>query len=127
MSSWSPNTFYKLGDLVVFQNISYKCQIAHTSIVSWEPNIVPALWLKQTSPVTQPVVTQPQQPIVVSPPVPPPQPPKPQQPIVVPPLISQVPTPIVVSSLPANTQTVNMNQNPVNSHIFHVNIDIDFI
>ena len=108
MSLWTPNTFYKLGDVVIYQNISYKCQIAHTAIVSWEPISTPALWIKQES-VTQPPITQP--PVVT------------QSPVTQPQIVVCPPT----NLLPPNTQTINFNQNNTNSHIFSVNIDIDFI
>jgi len=42
--AWAPNTAYKVGDLVTFNGITYKCIQAHTSQVGWEPPNVPALW-----------------------------------------------------------------------------------
>ncbi|WP_179211547.1 chitobiase/beta-hexosaminidase C-terminal domain-containing protein, partial [Thermoanaerobacterium thermosaccharolyticum] len=41
---WAPNTYYKIGDLVTYNGITYKCIQAHTSLVGWEPPNVPALW-----------------------------------------------------------------------------------
>jgi chitinase len=41
---WKPNTVYKVGDIVTYNNKRYSCLQAHTSIVSWEPNIAQALW-----------------------------------------------------------------------------------
>jgi hypothetical protein len=35
---------YKVGDVVTYTGISYRCLQAHTSQVGWEPPIVPALW-----------------------------------------------------------------------------------
>ncbi|PHO08031.1 glycoside hydrolase [Thermoanaerobacterium thermosaccharolyticum] len=44
---WAPNTYYKIGDLVTYNGITYKCIQAHTSLVGWEPPNVPALWQVQ--------------------------------------------------------------------------------
>lgn len=41
---WAPNTAYKAGDLVIYNGITYKCIQAHTSLIGWEPPVVPALW-----------------------------------------------------------------------------------
>jgi len=41
---WSPNTMYNIDNVVVYQKILYKCRIAHTSIVTWEPTNAIALW-----------------------------------------------------------------------------------
>lgn len=43
---WAPNTAYKVGDLVSYNGITYRCQQPHTSLVGWEPPVVPALWQK---------------------------------------------------------------------------------
>ncbi|UHA75966.1 fibronectin type III domain-containing protein [Paenibacillus sp. 481] len=48
-AAWAPNTAYKIGDLVTYQNKSYECTLAHTSLVGWEPAAVPALWKVSTS------------------------------------------------------------------------------
>jgi len=50
--AWQPNTAYKIGDQVTYQdsthpNHLYKCQQAHTSLVGWEPPNVPALWIDE--------------------------------------------------------------------------------
>lgn len=41
---WKARYAYKLNDLVSYQGSIYKCITAHTSLVSWEPPNVPALW-----------------------------------------------------------------------------------
>ncbi|OBZ13169.1 chitin-binding protein [Bacillus sp. FJAT-26390] len=43
--AWAPNTAYSTGTLVTYNGSVYECRQAHTSIVSWEPANVPALWL----------------------------------------------------------------------------------
>ena len=43
-TTWAPNTAYAIGQVVTYAGVSYKCIQAHTSIVTWEPPIVPALW-----------------------------------------------------------------------------------
>lgn len=35
---------YTLGDRIKYKNILYKCVQAHTSQISWEPDLTPALW-----------------------------------------------------------------------------------
>ncbi|GAB4215253.1 MAG: hypothetical protein OHK0022_54920 [Roseiflexaceae bacterium] len=47
--AWQPNTAYAVNQLVSYNNIEYKCIQAHTSLVGWEPPIVPALWSPQAS------------------------------------------------------------------------------
>ncbi len=42
--AWSPNTYYSAGSIVSYGGINYRCVQAHTSLVGWEPPIVPALW-----------------------------------------------------------------------------------
>ncbi|WP_315072849.1 family 16 glycosylhydrolase [uncultured Clostridium sp.] len=42
--SWAPNIAYKIGDVVSYDGKNYKCIQAHTSLVGWEPPVVPALW-----------------------------------------------------------------------------------
>jgi chitodextrinase len=42
--AWAPNTAYAVGDTVTYNGSTYQCLQAHTSIVSWEPPNVPALW-----------------------------------------------------------------------------------
>lgn len=46
-TSWAPGVSYKIGDEVTYGGATYKCLQAHTSMVGWEPSIVPALWLKK--------------------------------------------------------------------------------
>ncbi|MFF2479610.1 lytic polysaccharide monooxygenase [Paenibacillus sp. NPDC058071] len=46
-SAWAPNTAYAVGALVTYNGSVYECRQAHTSIVTWEPSNVPALWLKK--------------------------------------------------------------------------------
>jgi chitinase len=43
-TTWVPNHAYKIGDVVTYQGVSYRCIQAHTSLVTWEPPNVPALW-----------------------------------------------------------------------------------
>jgi chitinase len=43
-TTWVPNHAYKVGDVVTYNGVSYRCLQAHTSIVTWEPPNTPALW-----------------------------------------------------------------------------------
>ncbi len=43
-TTWVPNHAYKVGDMVTYSGVSYRCLQAHTSIVTWEPPNTPALW-----------------------------------------------------------------------------------
>jgi hypothetical protein len=43
-TTWAPNHAYKVGDVVTYNGVQYRCRQAHTSIVSWEPPNTPALW-----------------------------------------------------------------------------------
>lgn len=45
--AWAPNTAYSVGSIVSYGGINYKCIQAHTSLVTWEPPNVPALWQAQ--------------------------------------------------------------------------------
>src|SRR5262245_36230590 len=47
--AWAPNTFYAVGAQVTYQGVTYSCRQAHTSLVSWEPPNVLALWLPLTT------------------------------------------------------------------------------
>ena len=42
--AWQPNTSYAVGALATYNGVTYRCRQAHTSLVGWEPPIVPALW-----------------------------------------------------------------------------------
>ncbi len=44
--AWAPNTYYAAGTIVTYGGLNYSCRQPHTSIVSWEPPNVPALWLQ---------------------------------------------------------------------------------
>ncbi|TVY00524.1 glycosyl hydrolase family 18 protein [Cohnella terricola] len=44
IAPWAPNTSYKVNDLVTYEGKTYYCIQAHTTLVGWEPPIVPALW-----------------------------------------------------------------------------------
>jgi chitinase len=44
--AWAAGVAYKVGDIVTYNGIRYKCIQAHTSLVGWEPPNVPALWQK---------------------------------------------------------------------------------
>ncbi|MEV6983327.1 glycosyl hydrolase family 18 protein [Sphaerisporangium sp. NPDC051017] len=43
-AAWAPNTWYNAGDIVTYNGVDYRCVQSHTSLVGWEPPIVPALW-----------------------------------------------------------------------------------
>jgi streptogrisin C len=38
------NHAYKVGDVVTYAGVSYRCLQAHTSQPDWTPPAVPALW-----------------------------------------------------------------------------------
>lgn len=42
--AWAPNTSYAVNDTVTYNGSTYTCIQAHTSLVGWEPPVVPALW-----------------------------------------------------------------------------------
>ena len=44
-TTWTPGVAYARGQVVTYQGARYECRIAHTSLVSWEPPNVLALWL----------------------------------------------------------------------------------
>lgn len=44
--TWKENVLYKVGDTVIYKNITYICIQGHTSLVGWTPDVVPALWKK---------------------------------------------------------------------------------
>ncbi|BCY09911.1 carbohydrate-binding protein [Actinoplanes sp. L3-i22] len=44
-TAWAPGVAYKVGQIVTYNGKRYQCRQAHTSIVSWEPPNVLALWL----------------------------------------------------------------------------------
>ncbi|HEX2621110.1 MAG TPA: glycosyl hydrolase family 18 protein [Phototrophicaceae bacterium] len=43
-NAWQPNTYYAIGAIVTYGGHTYRCIQAHTSLVGWEPPIVPALF-----------------------------------------------------------------------------------
>ncbi|MBM2614967.1 glycosyl hydrolase [Actinoplanes sp. LDG1-06] len=43
--AWAPGVAYARGQVVSYQGKRYECRIAHTSLVTWEPPNVAALWL----------------------------------------------------------------------------------
>ncbi|KAF2276155.1 uncharacterized protein EI97DRAFT_467385 [Westerdykella ornata] len=45
-AQWQPQTVYKIGDQVIYDNVTYVCIQAHTSLVGWEPPMTPALWVR---------------------------------------------------------------------------------
>jgi chitinase len=49
---WAPNTAYAVGDTATYGGIVYRCIQAHTSIVTWEPPNVPALWTPLGTPTS---------------------------------------------------------------------------
>ena len=44
IAEWAVGTAYAVGDQVTYQGATYECLQAHTAIVGWYPNVVPALW-----------------------------------------------------------------------------------
>lgn len=42
---WKAGTAYKIGDVVTYNGVTYECRQAHTSIATWTPPAVLALWL----------------------------------------------------------------------------------
>ena len=42
--AWAVGVAYKVGDRVTYQGKTYRCLQAHTSIATWHPDVVPALW-----------------------------------------------------------------------------------
>lgn len=45
-AEWAAGVAYKVGDRVTYQGATYECRQAHTSIATWTPAAVPALWLR---------------------------------------------------------------------------------
>ena len=45
-SAWKPYKTYAVGDLVTFQDATYRVKEAHTSLPGWEPTALPALFQK---------------------------------------------------------------------------------
>lgn len=43
--AWAVGVAYKVGDLVTYNGVTYSCRQAHTSIATWTPPAVLALWL----------------------------------------------------------------------------------
>jgi hypothetical protein len=43
-TTWAAGHAYRVGDVVTYAGISYRCLQAHTAQTGWEPPIVPALW-----------------------------------------------------------------------------------
>ncbi|MFI6073328.1 carbohydrate-binding protein [Actinoplanes sp. NPDC051343] len=43
-TTWVANHAYKIGDVVTYNGVSYRCIQSHTSLTGWEPPNVPALW-----------------------------------------------------------------------------------
>ena len=46
-NTWKENTNYKVGDIVIYNSITYSCLQAHTSLSVWTPDVVPSLWSKR--------------------------------------------------------------------------------
>lgn len=42
--AWAAGVAYKIGDKVTYSGKTYQCLQAHTSIATWQPPVVPALW-----------------------------------------------------------------------------------
>ncbi|GAS82084.1 chitin-binding domain 3 protein [Paenibacillus amylolyticus] len=45
--TWAKNTSYHIGDRVIYKGVIYTCRQAHTSIYTWTPSEVLALWLPE--------------------------------------------------------------------------------
>lgn len=43
-AAWAEGVAYKVGDLVTYAGVTYRCVQAHTAITGWTPAAVPALW-----------------------------------------------------------------------------------
>lgn len=43
-TEWAPGQAVSIGDLRVYQGVTYRCIQAHTTLVGWHPPVVPALW-----------------------------------------------------------------------------------
>jgi hypothetical protein len=43
-NEWAAGVAYVVNDEVLYNGVLYRCTIAHSSIVGWEPPNVPALW-----------------------------------------------------------------------------------
>lgn len=43
--AWAVGVAYAVGDMVTYEGVTYTCRQAHTSIASWTPPAVLALWL----------------------------------------------------------------------------------
>lgn len=43
-NAWTTGIAYKVGDIVTYNGLSYKCIQPHTSLEGWTPAAVPALW-----------------------------------------------------------------------------------
>lgn len=54
-SPWAPQTSYTLGSLVLYNDVTYICIQAHTSLDGWQPNLTPALWVRVPSDGTTPL------------------------------------------------------------------------
>ena len=46
-TTWTAWTQYKVGDVVTYSVVSYRCITAHQSIPGWEPPNTPTLWQRQ--------------------------------------------------------------------------------
>jgi len=45
VAAWAVGVAYKVSDVVTYNGVTYKCRQAHTSIATWTPPAVLALWL----------------------------------------------------------------------------------
>lgn len=45
-AEWKPGTTYEVGTRVRYNDLLYKCIIAHTSQESWNPEDAPSLWTR---------------------------------------------------------------------------------
>ncbi len=58
-AAWAPNTYYAVGAQVTYNGATYQCLQAHTSLVGWEPPVVPALWKPVSGGTSTPTPTRP--------------------------------------------------------------------
>lgn len=55
--AWEPHHTYLVGDRVSFGDHTYWCVQGHTSLPTWQPDVVPALWLVVSEPGPDGVVS----------------------------------------------------------------------
>ena len=48
-AKWEIGVNYSVGDRRQYDGLLYRCIQAHTSQAGWEPNVVPALWVRTST------------------------------------------------------------------------------